>query len=222
MDIVLSIAVILFVLVNIYRGYRVGFVKIVLSMFAMLASIVLAAILVIPVGGMVKAVTSIDEQIKTKVEKVIEENDIKALPDIDKMELPDNIKAMIKENSKDSVEKLTENAADVVSNSIFNAGVFVILFVICYIVVKIVINVLNLVTKLPIINGVNALAGTAVGAIYAMGMIWVICLVLPMFANMEWAKAAISAINSNPFLTFIYENNLLVVLINNISNVKVK
>ena len=217
MDIVIIVGVIGFLLLMTYSGYKRGFVKIVLSMFALIGAIIMASILVVPVGAAIKNTTKIYDTVKEEVSEVVKSENIQKITDIDKLNVPDTIKEAVKKETAEGAENVAEKITETVANSIFNAGVFVVTFIICYIIIAIVINAINLVTKLPVLNEVNKLAGTALGLMYGLGILWVICLVLPMFGNMDWAKNTIKVINENKVLTFIYDHNLLITLITKIS-----
>jgi hypothetical protein len=179
-------------------------------MFTLVIAIAATAMLMGPVSAMIKSTTKIYQGIEKNVEKIVAEVELDKVADVDKLEIPDNIKNLIQKEIGQTTEGLAKKATEIITNAVFKAALFIILFIIVYIAVKIGINMLDLVTKLPLINGVNKLVGLAFGAVYGFVMLGVACLVIQMCANMDWAKAVIETINKNEILIFIYNNNILV------------
>lgn len=209
MEIVLIVAVVAGLALASVHGYRKGFVKIVLSMCALLVSVIATVILMVPASSIIKNTTKVYQTMEEQVDKLIKEEDISKLADIDKLNLPDNIKNAIEKEADNVVGNFAEHAKKVITDSVFNATLFLVLFIIIYIIVLVIINAVNLVTKLPVLNQVNKLAGLMVGLLYGILMLNIICTVLQMCTNMEWAKDVFAAINGNGFLNFIYNHNLL-------------
>ena len=56
-------------------------------------------------------------------------------------------------------------------------------------------------------------SGTVAGAIYGFVVVWIVFYVIALCGTSEVGGALISYIYESPFLTYIYENNLIVALI---------
>ena len=67
----------------------------------------------------------------------------------------------------------------------------------------------DLVARLPIISGLNQIAGAVLGLCQALLFIWLASFVLTIFSTTPWARAAFAQIEASPFLTFLYQNNIL-------------
>ena len=92
---------------------------------------------------------------------------------------------------------------------ILNGISFFIAFAVGMIVLHFFSGILGIVSRIPIIRGINKYLGTVAGAIYG----WIAFYVIALCSTSEVGGALISYIYESPFLTYIYENNLIVALI---------
>lgn len=209
MEYALLIGVVLFLAVMTVYGYQRGFVKIVLSMVAMIVTIILAAILTIPVSGIVKN-TSVGENIKKSISETIESADIIDAESLNKLDFPKAMLDPIVEGAKETEDTLQSYAAEALTDTIVNALTFLVLVIVIYIIIRIVIGVLDLVAKLPVLRSVNKGAGAVVGLVQGLLFVWVGCLVLAACSDKSWAQEAFRQINDNELLSFIYNNNMII------------
>ena len=208
----LIIAVVAFLALTAMYGYSRGMVKIVLSMAAMIITIVLTTILTVPVGAILKATTPIYDNMYEKISETIEESEITDIESVKELDLPDLIIDKIMEE-EEAINDVKKYVATQVTDTAYTAGVFLVLLIVVYIVVKIAITMLDFVAKLPLIKEVNKLGGLLIGLIYGLTIIWAACLVLTMFSSKPWAQDIYAQINDNQLLSFIYNNNLITWLV---------
>lgn len=210
----LLIGVIAFLVIAGFYGYARGMVKIVLSMVAMLVTIIIATMLTIPVGKIVKEVTPVYDNMYKTVSESVKENNVVNEENLGKLNLPQQILDRIEDSEVDDVIDNYETlVATEITNTAYNAGVFLVLTIVIYIIVKIVISMLDFVAKLPLLKEVNKIGGFAIGIVYGLLVLWAGCLVLTACSSKPWAKAIFESINSNSFLGFIYNNNLITWLV---------
>ncbi len=211
MDTVIIAAVVCFLVLMAYNGYKKGFVRIATSMLALVAAIFLTSVLVAPVSAAVKNSTPIYGKITENVEKAFSDEDIKEATDISKLDIPDKLKDIILES--ETAENLKKETVKTVSDMIFAACMYVVIFIVAHIIVIIVSKALDIVSRLPGINKLNHIGGMAVGLVYGVSYLWVACVVVTMCSSMEWARYTMDVINGNPLLLFIYEKNPLMLLL---------
>ena len=211
----LIIGVIAFLALTAMYGYSRGMVKIVLSMAAMIITIILTTILTVPVGAVLKATTPIYDNMYEKISKTIDESEITDIESVKELDLPELIIDKIMEE-EDAIKDVKEYVAVQVTDTAYTAGVFLVLLIIVYIAVKIAITMLDFVAKLPLIKEVNKLGGLIIGLVYGLTIIWAACLVLTMFSSKPWAQDIFAQINDNQLLSFIYNNNLITWLVTKI------
>lgn len=222
----LLIFVIGILVVMTFVGYKKGLIKMVLSMISLLVTIIAVSIVTPVISDVIKTNTSIMTKIETAVDErlTIDETALDGMePDvIDSLELPEVIKELMKDS--DTIEKYKEMGIQsfntyvvtLVANTIFNVIVFVVSFAIVYIVVRIVFAAINLISKLPVIHQVNTLAGTALGLVEGVIIVWIFFAVVTMFGSTEFGMDVFAQINANEFLAFVYNNNLIMKYLVNI------
>ena len=86
---------------------------------------------------------------------------------------------------------------------------FILVFVFVWILLKILINLSDIVSKVPIIYGLNQIAGAAGGFIYAIFIVWLVFLFLGVSLSTSWGRGMLAAIDSSFFLSFLYNMNIL-------------
>ena len=67
--------------------------------------------------------------------------------------------------------------------------IFTVLFIVFYAFLHIIIVWLNLISRLPILYGLNKIAGAVLGLMEALIFIWVGALVLTLFSGSEIGRA---------------------------------
>jgi len=228
----LTIAVIVLLLLFTIHGYRKGFIKIVVSFAATIAAMILVGILTPYIGNFLKEKTPLYDNIKNECAKRIESQlagggdsngiDSNQLEYIDSLNLPQFMRNLLTENYEDetyselSVSTFTEYIASYLTKFIINGIAYVVTFIILLIVFRIVIKALNIMAKLPVINGINRFAGLVVGLSQGILILWILFLVITILASTSIGKSAFAMINESAFLTYLYEKNLLLNIISSV------
>ena len=91
--------------------------------------------------------------------------------------------------------------------------IFTVLFTVFYASLHIVIVWLNLLSRLPIIYGLNKIAGAVLGLTEALIFVWIGCLVLTLFSGSPIGRSMIDQINGSIWLTWLYDHNMLSYLV---------
>ncbi len=216
MDYLILIIVLAIIGLSAFYGYKKGMVRILLSMVALLVTFVIAAILTVPVSGILKAVTPIDEGIADSVSKLVEENEVVNAEAIGNLNLPEQIEKVLVKGAEAAADGFNEYIVTTVTDLLVKAITFFALIIIVYIVVRIIINILDFIAKLPIINTFNKGGGLLIGLAQGLLIVWIGFLIVTAFANEPWAQETLAQINANELLTFLYNNNLITTLIANL------
>ena len=114
------------------------------------------------------------------------------------------------------VDDLAGYIAGYVSGIIFNLLGFVVLFVAIWLLMHILLQVLDIFSKLPVIHGTNQLAGAVVGLLYALLVLWVAALVLSAVSGTVIGRILLSQVRNSLFLFFLFDYNLLSVLLSKV------
>lgn len=220
----LGIAVLALIAAACIMGFRKGFVKEIVSVFFMLISFLLVWAVNPYVNTFVKEYTPVYDTIQDKCQTLVSEQ-IGNKKTLDKeeqnqvmenMELPDLLKnALVENNTAETyrylaVSTFTEYISDSLAVMAVNGISFLISFVLSATVIKLLGFILNVLTKLPVINGINKIAGAAVGGIKCIIFIWIAFLVLTLLCNTTLGQQGMALIQQDAFLNFLYSQNVFV------------
>ncbi len=220
----LGIAVLALIAAACIMGFRKGFVKEIVSVFFMLISFLLVWAVNPYVNTFVKEYTPVYDTIQDRCQTLVSEQ-IGNKKTLDKeeqnqvmenMELPDLLKnALVENNTAETyrylaVSTFTEYISDSLAVMAVNGISFLISFVLSAAVIKLLGFILNVLTKLPVINGINKIAGAAVGGIKCIIFIWIAFLVLTLLCNTTLGQQGMALIQQDSFLNFLYSQNVFV------------
>jgi uncharacterized membrane protein required for colicin V production len=214
------IAVLAIIFFNAMIGLRVGFIKTVFSLVSMIAALLISVWLSPNVSSMLKSNEKFHSMVKEQVVKMLdleekekdisdEEEFMKGLP------LPVSIKESLIEQRDKGVKNLKEYITSYVTGLIINAVAFILTFILAMIALWALCFALNIVSKLPILNSINKLAGFAAGLVHGLVIVWVVFILITMFGGAKFGQDAFAMIERSKILSIIYDNNLLLKFITN-------
>lgn len=207
---------------TIYGHYR-GFIRIAVSVSALIVSLFIVKVGTPYVTGYLKDNTALHHVVQEKILSMsgfqTEEEHEDTMPAdqrqlIEGLNLPEPLKEALIENNNSEVYQLlgvnifAEYVGNYLSNMIYNLIAFVILFIIAFIIIRVLMSWLNLFARLPIISGINQIAGAIMGALEGLAVIWLLSLVITIFSTTEWGRIIIAQIEISPWLSFLYRNNI--------------
>lgn len=229
----LLIGVAAFMALCIFNGYRKGFLKIALSMAALVGTIIIVSILnpyvskfLMDNTGLYEVLhestsefvteifeSQIDKEINTRTDEVFA---------IDHLTLPKAIREKLIEDNNSviydalGVSEFEEYISRYLACMILNAISFIGTLVIAGFVVKVIFVMADIIEKVPGIKGMNKLAGMLLGFLQGIIIIWIACLVVTAFGATKTGQEILSMIQDSVILSFIYNNNCLLLLVGNI------
>ena len=210
-------------LLHILNGRRRGLVKTVFSLFSVIVAMVVTATVAPMLSKQLqnnetvyvfvedKVTASLDVYIEDMEESsvAVQNEVIQGLP------LPEAVKDMLVENKNAevyqamAVEGLRDYVIKYITGVVINAGSFIVVFIVVNIAIRILAVLLDIISKLPVLNTLNKTGGAVIGFLQGMLVIWLLCIVLMAFSSTELAKDVYAQINASKILTYIYDNNLL-------------
>lgn len=227
----LEIVIIILIIGCMITGYQKGLIKGSVTLVSLVASLVLVSALTPTISKVLQNNTPIYKAIQTNVLKGIspsQEEEKKKLSTaeqreaIEKLKLPSTIKESLIENNNNEVYQLLkvdqfyEYTASYIAKIILNIITFIICLILVNIIIKIVFLGLDLISKLPVINGMNRLTGLGLGFLKGILMVWVLFLVLTMFNKNAFVQELFELINKSELLSFLYSQNVFLRVILNI------
>lgn len=227
----LEIVIVILIIGCMITGYQKGLIKGSVTLVSLVASLVLVSALTPTISKVLQNNTPIYKAIQTNVLKGIspsQEEEKKKLSTaeqreaIEKLKLPSTIKESLIENNNNEVYQLLkvdqfyEYTASYIAKIILNIITFIICLILVNIIIKIVFLGLDLISKLPVINGINRLTGLGLGFLKGILMVWVLFLVLTMFNKNAFVQELFELINKSELLSFLYSQNVFLRVILNI------
>ncbi|MGN1187418.1 MAG: CvpA family protein, partial [Lachnospiraceae bacterium] len=213
------IAVLAIVALFTLSGIHRGLIKMIYSIVSLVGTLIVVFLLLPVATGVIKDNTKIYQNLEQIVsEKMIPETEYTGVDQdkiIDSMGLPEVIKDIVRENNTAEkyielgVSTLREYVIKTVADIIFNVAAFIIAFIVVFIIFRILFGFINALASLPIINGVNKLAGGAAGFVMGMTMVWIVFGLLSVFGNSELSQNVFEKVNDSALLTFICNNNFV-------------
>lgn len=218
----LSIAAGVFLAVMVLYGHYKGFIKLAVSAAALVITLFIVQAAMPQVTSILKSNTGIYNFFEDGMRKAmgIEEMVNTEEPSeqreyIEGLSLPQQLKEALLENNNNEayrvlgVETFTNYIASYLANSVINILGFLILFAIVFAVLHIITAWLDLVARLPIISGINKIAGALLGAAEGLFLLWLLCLLVMVFSGTQMGMYLVAQIESSTWLSYLYSHNLL-------------
>lgn len=205
-----------------YGHYR-GFLRLSVSMAALLLSLGAVRIAMPPLTALLKEHTGLHQWMQESIEKAIGLEDITGnlrLPAeqrtvIEEMPLPESIKQSLVENNNEEiyrmlgVEGFIAYITSFLADRIMNTLAFVLLFLSFHVGLHVLSRFLNIIARLPVLYGLNQIAGAVLGVAMALGYFWIACLALNVFVSTGWGRYLLNSIEEVPWIAFLYHSNPL-------------
>lgn len=207
-----------------YGHYR-GFLRAAVSVTAFLVSLFPVRLIMPQVTAFIKENTPIHSWLKEVMNKSIGLEKIGSsgffLPAqqsalIEESPLPDVMKKILIENNNEKiyqilgVDAFADYVGSFLADRIINALAFVILLLAIYIGIRVLAHSLDIISKLPVLHGLNQIAGSVLGVVEALAYFWIACLILTVFIGTNWGQYLLSNIEKTSWVFFLYKNNLLI------------
>ncbi len=225
----LLIAVGLIFLVCMIVGYTRGFIKIVASLAATVATIVLVAVLSPYVSGVLLKTVPVEEMMQEKcmeilmlgqeegttVSEEVEQSKEAQILLIENAKLPKVFQQLLLENNNPEIYKtlgvttFSEYIGSYLARLIANIVSFLLTLIVVTIVVRTILCTIGFIGKLPVIGGLNRIAGGILGIGTGLIVVWVLFIIITLMYDSEIGKQCFAGIAENEFLTYLYENNVL-------------
>lgn len=138
---------------------------------------------------------------------------------INELPVPEQMKRLLVENNNIEVYRLmgVEFFRDYISgylaDTVLKAAAFIVMFLVVFIALQVLVIWLDLIAKLPILSGINKIAGAVLGGVEALIFIWIFCLVFTVFSGTEFGSTALQQIDASFWLSWIYDHNMLSYLV---------
>lgn len=224
---VLEVSVFLFLLIMIVRGYQRGLLKLSIGLLALLSSVIALNVVNPYIRTQLQENTKINQFVLTTIYEKIglqnmqgdTESDMGRSMAIDKLNLPTKIKDVLKKNDdrkfydKLGVYTFSDYIASYVTQMTVNAISFAGSFIFVWLVLGILFKGNRLLTKLPVLGGLNQLFGAIAGLAAGLIIYWVVCIFIIAFSTTKIGGSLSGMIECSPFLVFLSRLNPIAVFL---------
>ena len=215
-----------------YGHYR-GFIRLAVSLTALIITLAAVRLALPYVTDYIQEHTAITDSVKESVMDAVglgnEETgdggeNLREDQIISQLNLPESIKEdLISSNNGEiydlpGMEDLGNYIGDYLADVIIQGVVFVLLFAVIFIAVHVMVRWLDLIARLPVLHGMNQLAGAALGGLLGLLYFWVACMILSAFAGTDVGNLVMRQVEGCGWLYALYRNNLLGVFVLGIVN----
>lgn len=205
-------------------GYRRGFVREVVSTFFVILSFLMVWMINPYVNTFIREYTPVYGKIQESCREFVQDKigerkstgEEEQIDFIENLNLPALLKRNLEENNNVevyrylSVNTFTDYIADSVTLMVVNGLSFLISFLTATILIRAVTFALDILSKLPVINGANKMTGALVGCLKCIIFIWIALLVVTLLCNTEFGRKGLELIQGDTFLRFLYDQNIFV------------
>lgn len=139
---------------------------------------------------------------------------------IESVDIPQLLKDRLTENNNDAIyaELGVDNFIDYVCHYVgrvfFRMIMFVLLFVLITIFLRVIILSMEKIRfSMPLLRGIDAIAGGFTGIGVALVMLWVFFVIMTLCCTQTWGQICFEYVNDSKFLTMLYESDRLIGLL---------
>ncbi|MBO5158883.1 MAG: CvpA family protein [Lachnospiraceae bacterium] len=217
--------VVVFIGYHVIDGLRRGFIRKAVSAISLILTLVLVTYLTPQITTFIQEHTSLYTNLQETCSELFlsgeynEEVKTDQVLMIENMELPENVKEMLLENNNTEAYDLLEvtgfhdYVGAYLANMIINALAYLITFVIVWTALRAVLLAMDIVTMLPVLHGINKLAGGVLGLAVGIVLVWIVFLLVTILCNGDLGRSFFALISANPFLLFLYNQNVIMKIV---------
>ena len=203
---IIDIGIILVLAGCTFMGYKKGLAKCLIKILSFVIALVVAFILFKPVASLITTKTSVDDNIRSSIIKIIPESE-----KVDEnSDLPKSMIEHINNEIKTNVNETKETVVNTVANEITKTAVNVLAWISIFIVVRIILYVItaifSVLTELPIIKQIDKIGGVAYGVLQAAVIIFVIFGIISFISPVIDNSGLIATINKSILGSVVYKS----------------
>ena len=197
-----------------FNRYEKGLIKVVFSMVSMFLAMVLTALISPTVTGMLSNNDTIYTYVSDKVEQMVDANEEQVDSSnedsfIENLRLPKSIKENLVENRDKGMSNFKGYITESISKIILKAAGFVLTFIVSLILIWVLSKVLDIISKLPVLNQINKSAGLIAGLVHGLILVWIFFAIITVFGGTGFGQSALAAVEESVILSFVYDKNFL-------------
>lgn len=207
MSIIIDIIIVAIIALSAFLAYRKGLITLAIQLVAVIIAVVLTLILYKPISNLIVNITGIDEMIQSSI-----------------LEKANDIMTNEEEMSNQIVDKIQNNmlpeTARVISINIIQGVVILLLYVLIRLALKFVTSLVNLISKLPVLNQFNKLGGVIYGLLRGLLIVYIILLIINLSGEIDSQNKVYISVQESYIGKVMNENNILNILFTNVDEIQ--
>ena len=212
-----------------YAGSRRGLVRTVFGLFSSIVVLLAGTVISPIISNQLRNNEKFFNAISSRIEKSIEnygKKEEKSKEAIDnKLYLPSTLliseKAVdeivtdilknehIKKAKEDIQKEVNHRVAIYLTGIVINSGTFILVYFILSAGLLVLGRVLNIISKLPVLNELNRMGGGIAGIFQGLVIVWLIFTLMMVFIGKPFVQEGMRQIEENVFLKLLYESNVI-------------
>lgn len=222
----LLIVVLLVLIAYTVRGYRRGMLRVLYSLFSLVVTILFVAWTTPYISRIIKENTQIYQKIEEKCEESIREKTQTQITeeteqDADILEeygikLPEALENMLSDKIQEGSDDFLESSgaytamAEHLAQLAVDGIAFFTALIICAILLHILGGLIDVVSMIPVLKGINRILGLAAGLLQGLIMVWLFLYLVTVIQAFPVGQELLALVQESTFLTRLYQNNLVV------------
>ena len=212
------------------RGYQKGLLRILYSMVSWILIFVIVSCATPYINDFIRNHTTLYMTIAQRCEEKLQQTAHNELETTAEEQQTQQLESLGINLPTPLLENMLQKTTDAADNILQESGIYtqvaigladfavkglssLLAWILAGLVVSILSHLLGIVSKIPIIKGVNRYMGVAAGGCYALLLVWTIFYVTALCGGSEFGAGMIAYIYENPLLILLYENNLVLTIL---------
>ncbi len=228
MNVLLCVVIVVLGL-GVFLGYKQGLIKMIASLLVATLVVSLVSVVSPYISKWIQQKTPIKETVQNKVveilvpedgenqEEILEKEYVREeqISLLENAKVPEMFRQSLLENNNHEayamlgVKTFGEYVGAYIAKVISDLVAFVVSFVVVIVLAIVLVKMLGFVDKLPLIGGVNRVAGGALGTGIGIFAIWILFLVITIFYDTSIGRECFEQIGQSKVLEFLYNGNVL-------------
>lgn len=212
-----------YIIVSALRGFHKGFLRVIYSVAALVASIVFIAVTMPLFHNLILESTTIRQRIEAgsetyvrkQIDKKLEEGTLTESMDLAFVTLPKKLQKELNHTTQAAIPDLLESQGiyKKMAKAAADIGVSVIAFLLSFMIITVIVFIigrkLDIFSRKPGIHLVNMVFGFFAGVVKAFLVIWVVFFVIELTKILPVSAVLLNQIEENAVLRGLYEQNLV-------------
>lgn len=210
----------------IFVGYKKGLVRMIASLLAATLIVTLVGIVSPYISRWIQQGTPLKETVQEKVVQILipeKEEDANLLNEelakdeqitlLENAKIPEMFRQNLLENNHYEAyamlgaETFGQYVGAYITKVLSDLIAFLVALVVVTIAVSILVKMLGIIDKLPLIGGMNRVAGGIVGVGIGVVAVWILFLVITLFYDAELGRTCFEQIETSKILSYLYDIN---------------